>query len=165
MTGKYTGINKNLTSLVGIHSPLAPATKLLFYKGLLRPVLTYAIPVWASRLSQIQWGKLQICQNKTIKAAISEPWGYNTVAAHQEAGIQYMHDYVLHLSTKFWSRAAARFPELDEAGGERGIQGCPTIFIKIGPPDMVKMSRRLMKWCSGHAPPPSPPNPLAWHSL
>ena len=106
VTTKCMNTFYNLSCLVGRKSSLDPAVKLLLFKVPLRPILVYAAPVWAALISSTSWNKLQICQNKIIKAALSATWSYNTYQAHEETNMEYLHDYILELTQKFYEHVS-----------------------------------------------------------
>ena len=70
---KATGIHAALFPLLKSNSPLPLKTKLLLYNATIRPILSYASPVWlyaaASHLK-----KIQTVENKIIRKIIGAPW-------------------------------------------------------------------------------------------
>lgn len=64
--GTAFGAGQKLYALLNKFSPLSPDNKLLLYRQIIRPVLTYAAPVW-SGISDSQTKRLQVMQNTYLR--------------------------------------------------------------------------------------------------
>lgn len=82
-------------------SPLLPRTKLLVYYSLIRPVLTYAIPVWGS-ISHSDHTKLQTLQNLCIKITYNTRWRTNLKKLHDRENIPTLYEYTHRLTDRFY---------------------------------------------------------------
>lgn len=75
---------KILYPFINRKSKLSIENKLLIFKTIFQPVLTYASPVWAD-CANTHIKKLQICQNKVLKLILNLPWHYSTARLHERA--------------------------------------------------------------------------------
>lgn len=80
---------------------LSPSTKVLIYKTLVRPILTYACPVWSST-ADYNYNKIQIIQNKALKIACNTPFYTNLKKLHVEINLPLIKDFILKLTYKFY---------------------------------------------------------------
>lgn len=94
---------KILYSLINKKSRLNLNSKLLLYKMVIRPMATYAAPIF-NTVANCHKKKLQIIQNKTLKLMMNKPWDYPTHLLHEEAKIELMSEYVNKLSDNFNTR-------------------------------------------------------------
>lgn len=77
--------------------------KVRLYTTIIRPTITYGSPVWAS-CSRPLWAKLQVAQNRCLKAAAQLPIFARTAALHRDLEVELLEDYVLVLNTEFFSK-------------------------------------------------------------
>lgn len=82
-------------------SPLLPKTKLLIYYSLIRPVLTYAIPVWSS-ISHSDHMRLQVLQNYCIKITYNTRLRTNLKKLHDNEQIPTLFEYTHRLTDRFY---------------------------------------------------------------
>jgi hypothetical protein len=75
-----------LYPMINRRSKLNVRNKLLLYKVVLRPVITYAAPILHG-IADIHLKKLQVFQNKIIKIALNLPMQTSTNFVHQAANI------------------------------------------------------------------------------
>lgn len=102
---KATKCVSALYPLIGRKSKLSTANKLLTYKAVIRPVLTYASSIWCtSAISNRK--KLQVVQNKWLKHIFNLPWRYPTTELHALAKVQVLTEYTGGLNGKFSERCA-----------------------------------------------------------
>lgn len=81
-------------------SKLSTRNKLLLFKAIIRPVLTYAAPIW--KTAAISHRKhLQIIQSKCLKTIYKLPWRYPTAALHTLSGQLLINDFITISATKF----------------------------------------------------------------
>lgn len=80
--------NKATKAMCALYPMLARSSKLNFknknivYKTMIRPILTYASPIWC-HASKTRLKKLQIIQNKCLKMINNLPWRFNTNELHR----------------------------------------------------------------------------------
>lgn len=94
-----------LYPLIGRRSTLADRSKMLIFKTVIRPTLTYASPVWITAAVSNR-KHLQIIQNKCLKMILRLPWRYHTNELHERAEMPTLHEYVGTLNEKFKLRCA-----------------------------------------------------------
>lgn len=82
-------------------SPLSPYNKLLIYKLIIRPTLTYGAPVWCS-ISDTQRHRLQKFQNRILRGVLSADRYARISDLHDFTGIEYISDHINILSEKFY---------------------------------------------------------------
>ena len=80
-------------------SRLSSNNKLLIYKQMIRPILTYGSLVWGTA-AKIHINRLQILQNKCIRVALNAPYRSNMGRIHKELGIKSIQDFVREMSIK-----------------------------------------------------------------
>lgn len=76
------------------------------YSALIRPIITYAAPVWAYT-NITQMGKLQIMQNKILRIATKAPPRTRNTDLHRTANIPTLDKYILKIATKLYATSAA----------------------------------------------------------
>lgn len=81
-------------------SPLRIQCAVLLYQSVLRPILTYACPVWVGA-SNTQIRKLQVIQNKILRIATSAPWFVRNTQIHRETGVPYIADFIGKTTKQF----------------------------------------------------------------
>jgi retron-type reverse transcriptase len=80
------------------NSKLSTDNKLLLYKSTIRPMMTYASPVWAY---SGKTKKMQVLQNKVLRQAVNAPWYIRNKTLHK--------DLRLPTIDEFTEKAAANF--------------------------------------------------------
>jgi predicted component of type VI protein secretion system len=77
---------KKMYWLLGRKSQLSVHNKLLLYKQVLTPILTYGIQLWrCAATSNIN--KIQIFQNKVLRGIVDAPWYYRNDHLHKDLRI------------------------------------------------------------------------------
>lgn len=89
-----------LYSLINKKSKLNLRNKLLIFKSVFRPILTYAGPVWGN-CAKIYLRRLQIAQNKFLKLVLKKPFNFSTNKLHVEAKVNLLNEALCVLSEKF----------------------------------------------------------------
>ncbi|KAL1122958.1 hypothetical protein AAG570_003283, partial [Ranatra chinensis] len=79
---------------------LSQQLKLLIYKLVIRPTMTYACPVWHTA-AKTHTQKLQTTQNKCLRVATNLPRRTNTAQLHSNLGIPLIGDYIKKLTSNF----------------------------------------------------------------
>lgn len=92
-----------LYSLFNRKSHLHINSKILLYKTMIRPIVTYAAPILSS-MARTHRNKMQIMQNKIIKMILNVPWRTSTVAIHQQTNIKMIEEYCNKLTDNFETR-------------------------------------------------------------
>jgi len=97
----------SLSPLLGKSSALSLHVKLLLYKSIIRPALTYAAPAWyhlTCRTSRVQ---LQRAQNKILRAATRSPWYVRNSVIHASSDVPTIEQFVASCTDRFRDAAAA----------------------------------------------------------
>jgi exonuclease III len=89
----YPVINKN--------SSIKTKCALLIYKGIFRPLLTYACPVWGPCLPRSKLNQIQVFQNKFLRIATNSPWYIRNRQIHEELDIPTVSAFISKLSLNF----------------------------------------------------------------
>lgn len=102
---KTTSIISAMYPLFARSSELTTRTKLLLYKQIVRPVITYGSPVWTSAAA-IHHKPLQVAQNRALKTILGLRRCHPTTDTHSRAGIPMIRDYIDRLNASFFERCA-----------------------------------------------------------
>lgn len=100
MQKAYLAMQK-LYTLLSPKSHLSPANKLLLYQQVIRPVITYAAPVWCS-MSDTQFARLQRMQNKFLRCVTSSNRYTRIRDLHHMTNLQTIKNYVTDIANKFY---------------------------------------------------------------
>lgn len=97
---KVKGLTRSLYTMINRRSSLQLANKLLLYKSVFRPVLTYGCPVWqCCAMSHLR--RLQVKQNKLLKMIFNlDPW-FPTDELHDIAETETLLEFFNKLTNKF----------------------------------------------------------------
>lgn len=101
-TMKYIKI---LYPLINRRSKLHIKNKLLIFKNIFRPMITYASPVWGD-CANCHINKLQIAQNKCLKIILNKPHYYNTKRLHNNANITFIKQSINIQTNSFLTKCA-----------------------------------------------------------
>lgn len=91
-----------LYSVINRKSNLKTECTLLLYKSLIRPLITYACPVWLNT-SKTNMKKLQALQNKILRIAINAPWYMRNSQIQKELSMEPLETYIRKIATHFFS--------------------------------------------------------------
>lgn len=94
-----------LFCLIKRSSTLPNHLKILIYKSIIRPIMTYACPAF-SNSAKSHFNKIQIIQNKILRMALNADFYTRTVDLHAQANIPTIRDYVDKLTNHFYETAA-----------------------------------------------------------
>ena len=122
VNGKLTQAYSRLTQLfplINRRSSLKPACTLLVYKTIIRPLITYACPVWGMSISSRKLNRIQILQNKILRIAVNCPWYVRNKHLHEEFGLDNIETFLRKLTKSFLN-------QLREVPG--------AVFFNIGQP-------------------------------
>jgi hypothetical protein len=98
-------VRGQLNSLVCRRSKLSIKNKITIYRQIVRPAMTYGFVVWGN-VSNTQLHKLQVVQNKFLRAAFNAPWFVRNSQLHREADLPLIKDFLLDVAEKFFENAA-----------------------------------------------------------
>jgi Reverse transcriptase (RNA-dependent DNA polymerase)/Endonuclease-reverse transcriptase len=91
-----------LNSLLKRKSKLNIKNKLLLFKTIIRPGMSYAFPVWGHVLGKKRYAhKLQAQQNISLRMATNAPWFVRNSVIHRDLNIDSLEDHFLHLLKKY----------------------------------------------------------------
>ena len=82
-----------LYPLVNYRSTLQLKSSLLLYTSIIRPLLTYACPVWAAA-STTKIKKIQALQNKFLRICLKAPWYMRNRQIHNDTGISQINIWI-----------------------------------------------------------------------
>lgn len=102
---KTIGIMCKLFPLLSRNSKINLQNKLLIYKLILRPVLTYACPIW-SYISKTKYNQLQIVQNKCLRIITNSPKYTKIHHLHTTTNMPLIEDYIIKLTKKFFENCS-----------------------------------------------------------
>lgn len=102
---------KMLYSFINRRSKLSITNKLLLYKTVFRPTLTYAYPAWQD-CARTHKKKLQIIQNKCLKLIYDLPYWFPTDDLHEVANIDNLDSFCNKLSQNFFRKTVTSHYEL-----------------------------------------------------
>lgn len=96
----YSVTNK-LYPLLARNNGLKTKTKTLLYKVVIRPIITYAAPVWQNA-SKTAKTRLQRYQNKCLRLTTDKDRYTKITDLHRLASIPTIDEYIYHISEKFY---------------------------------------------------------------
>lgn len=94
---------KALWPLLNKRSLLNFKNKNLLYKSVIRPILTYACPIWYTAANS-HLKKLQIIQNKCLKMINNKHWRYPTHRLHLETNYEKIIEFIARLNTNYFNK-------------------------------------------------------------
>lgn len=92
-----------LWPLMGKASKLAANSKLLLYKQVLRPILTYAAPIWVIA-TPTNLDLLQRYQNIALRMVLQAPWYTTNTKNHEATNIPTIETYIKELTKSFYDK-------------------------------------------------------------
>lgn len=102
LTNKAHKTIRVLYPLLNRNSKLSISTKRLLYTAIIRPIITYASPVWCS-MSKTSMTKIQRLQNKCLRLVLNKEW-YTTInELHELTGIERIETFIKRLSINFYT--------------------------------------------------------------
>ena len=103
IVNKCTGLLIMLYPLINRNSKLSVENKLLIYKSIIRPVISYGCPVW-SNISESNFNKVQILQNKFLRLIGNYPRYTWINKMHVELKIEFIKSYIIKLTKNFFDQ-------------------------------------------------------------
>ena len=104
----------NRRSVMSLHN------KMLLYKQVLRPAITYACQVWGIA-AKSHLHRLQVLQNRFLRISANADWYIPNLNIHKDLSIPSLQDYILQLSQTFYSSLPHSFNSLIRGLGEYDI--------------------------------------------
>ncbi|GFW93994.1 RNA-directed DNA polymerase from mobile element jockey [Trichonephila clavipes] len=94
---KFWGRIHLAISLVGRRSPLSLENKVILYKQILLPVITYGSTVWGAAATT-HMKKIQVIQNKILRVMTNAPWYVRNDVIHNDLHMEPITNYTIKLS-------------------------------------------------------------------
>lgn len=120
VAGKAVQAMCQLYPLFNKYCKLSNNNKMLIYKVCIRPIFTYAAPVW-SNTSVANIKTLQLIQNRCLRIIGKYPRWKKISEMHSELDILYVKDFILKLSQKFFENCSYNANELIKSIGNYEI--------------------------------------------
>lgn len=92
-----------LWPLLNRRSTLSQKNKNLLFKCVIRPIMSYASPVWY-KAAKCHIKKMQIIQNKCLKMINNKPWRYSTQVLHHETGYELYNEFIKRQNINFFNK-------------------------------------------------------------
>lgn len=99
---KCSKVLKSLWPLISHRSTLNLKNKNLIFKSVIRPILTFACPIWY-KAAKTHIKKLQIIQNKCLKIIYKKRWRYPTLLLHSRSGYEKIQEFMYRLSQNYYN--------------------------------------------------------------
>lgn len=97
---KARGALNSLYPMLGRRSRMSSFNKLLVYKAILRPMATYAAPVWANA-ANIHLQRLQTFQNRVLRISLDAPWYIRGRQLHDDCDLPTIREFMREETKKF----------------------------------------------------------------
>ena len=101
ITQKAMSLRASLGPLLGRRSCLSPSNKMLLYKMCIRPVLTYAVPVWGYA-ARCHMHRLDTFQSTTLRRAVDVAWFVRNDVIRRSVDIEQMGAFIRRIVTDFY---------------------------------------------------------------
>ncbi|GBM27872.1 RNA-directed DNA polymerase from mobile element jockey [Araneus ventricosus] len=131
---KFKAAKQKLYPLLGKHSKLSLDNKLLTYKSLLRPLITYASPVWGAA-AKTHLSKLERLQNAIARQITNSPWYLRNKNILKDLNLQTIANHNLKLAKNFFRRidnstneAIIAIPDYDPASPRKKRRARSQLF-------------------------------------
>jgi hypothetical protein len=104
VTKKANNMIRTLYPLLKRNSKAQKETKIHAYRAVVRPILTYACPIFAN-CAECHFRKLQIQQNKILRMALNADFFTKNIEIHKKTNIPTVREFVDKISSNFYTRA------------------------------------------------------------
>lgn len=101
-----------LYPIINRRSGLNTNNKIILYKTVFRPILTYGCPAW-NHMSDTQLQRLQITQNKLLRLLTNSNRYTELALLHQDCAVLYIKPYVRELANKFINVRINTAPDIE----------------------------------------------------
>lgn len=102
-TAKATKRLGMLYPLINRISKLSLNNSLTLYKSLIKPILTYACPIWGTTC-KTNINKLQAVQNKATRIITKSPWFVRNMDIHNDIGMHLIKTTIADLALNFYNK-------------------------------------------------------------
>ena len=92
-----------LYSLLNRSSRLSLTNKIMMYKSIIRPAITYGCEIWGS-CTKTRLNRIQVLQNKILRTATNAPWFVRNNQIHNDLGIPYISEFIKSKAEDFYAR-------------------------------------------------------------
>lgn len=96
----------HLNPILGRRSKMSIRNKLLIYKTIVRPAITYGSPAWG-HATDPHLRKLQRFQNRQLRCIYNAPWYMRNAQLHREADLPTIQEFLQTTNKKAFARAEA----------------------------------------------------------
>ncbi|GFT94468.1 RNA-directed DNA polymerase from mobile element jockey [Trichonephila clavipes] len=141
LSEKFWGRISLAISLVGRRSPLSLENKVILYKQILRPVITFGSPVWGAAAAT-HMKKIQVMQNKILRVMTNAPWYVRNDVIHNDLQMEPISNYITKLSRNVFKSIESH---------DNPIIKAQTLFTYPHP--KIKYSYSSTKWRNPLRPP------------
>ncbi|GFY13582.1 RNA-directed DNA polymerase from mobile element jockey [Trichonephila clavipes] len=97
LSDKFWGRIALAISLSGRSSPLSLKNKVILYKQILRPTITYGSPIWGAAAPN-HTKRIQIIQNKILRIITNAPWYVRNSVIHHDLHMEPIDNYITRTS-------------------------------------------------------------------
>ncbi|GBN23339.1 hypothetical protein AVEN_168343-1 [Araneus ventricosus] len=101
--GKYNKAFRAQYSLIRRNSSLNLNNKVLIYLAYLRPILTYASPIWACTAESNLWS-IQVLENKTLSMIANARWYHRNNDVRYVLNVPSLQQFIQKLARKFYGK-------------------------------------------------------------
>lgn len=108
---KASNMVRTLYPLLKRNNNAQTKSKIHAYRGIIRPILTYACPIFAN-CAERHFKKLQIQQNKILRMALNADWFTRTSDLHKMAKVPTIREYVNKITDNFYLKAKSHTNQL-----------------------------------------------------
>jgi hypothetical protein len=113
-----------LFPLLTKYSSVPLREKITLYRSYIRPILTYACPVFANA-AKTHIKKLQIAQNKSLRMVLSARFRTRIHILHKKTNIPPIKDFISKLTENFYSKSASSTNGLISRLGDYSLRTLP----------------------------------------
>ncbi|KFM69009.1 putative RNA-directed DNA polymerase from transposon BS, partial [Stegodyphus mimosarum] len=101
---KAYGTMKSLMPMLGRYSQLDLKRKRHIYTAIVRPIMCYASPVWAT-VKHRDLQKIQVLQNKFLRLITDAHYFVSNETLHRDLKIEYIKDFIHRMNENFFKKA------------------------------------------------------------
>jgi endonuclease/exonuclease/phosphatase family metal-dependent hydrolase len=95
---------KSLYCIMKRNNSTPTDTKLQVYRSVIRPIMTYACPVF-NNAAATHLNKLQVVQNNALRLALNAEWSTPIIELHKEANVPTIREFIDKLTANFYDKA------------------------------------------------------------
>ena len=98
-------IKGSLSALIGRRSKLSIRNKLLLYRTIIRPTMSYASVAWSYQPSKSQFHRLEVIQTKTLRQVFKAPWFVRNAQLLREASLPPLKEFLHEIALRSFRKA------------------------------------------------------------